>query len=958
MCGIAGIVAYADAAPPVDRSELIRIREAMAARGPDGAGVWMADDQAVGLAHRRLAIIDLSETGAQPMSTPDGRFVVTFNGEIYNYREIRDELERKGVRLRSQSDTEVLLHLYAERGADMVHALRGMYAFALWDASNKTLFLARDPFGIKPLYYSDGGGVFRFASQVRALLQGDAIDKTPEAAGHVGFYLWGAVPEPYTLYRGIRALPAGTYMSVSRSGIAGPTRFFDIAAELAIAHEIAKAGVETTRESLAQAVRDSVRRHLVADVPVGLFLSSGLDSAVIAGVAAGESGGRLNALTLGFREYQGAEHDEVPLARVVAAHYSISHRTRWIERAEFERDLEKILAAMDQPSTDGVNTYFVSKAASEGGMKVALSGLGGDELFAGYPSFRHVPRLARWLRFARAVPSLGRAFRVLSAPLLRRITSPKAAGLLEYGGSYPGAYLLRRSLFMPWELEELLDPAMVKSGLEELQPLLSLDKTARGLSTPRQRVAALELGWYLRNQLLRDADWAGMAHSVEIRVPFLDVDLFRKVAPTLALPQPPAKRDVASALLRPPPQRVVQRPKTGFATPVKAWTSGGADSARGLRGWACRVLPPVRRFRALALVTDAYGRKGGIAKFNRDLLGALCAMDDCAEVVAVPRLISAPLEPLPAKLVFLTDGAAGKFAYVWTVLQTAFGRRFDLVIAGHVNLLPLASIAAWLAGGRLLLVIHGIDAWSRHSSALVRRSLPRVSAIAAVSHVTLERFASWSDIDPQKCYVVPNCVELERYGPGPKSSALAERLGVCGRPVIMTTGRLSSRERYKGFDTILDAMPELMTRVPGLVYLIVGEGNDRKRLEAKTAALGLKCNVVFTGFIPEEEKADYFRLADAYVMPSRGEGFGIVFLEAMACGTPVLGSKVDGSREALLSGDLGVLVDPGERRQVIEGVLEALRRSRVVPEKLQFFSKQNFELRIAGLVRQVIHERT
>jgi len=233
MCGIAGIFAYGASAPPVDQEELLRIREHMINRGPDGAGLWISPDRRVGLAHRRLAIIDLSQTGAQPMATADGRYRITFNGEIYNYRELKKELQAKGYVFHSNSDTEVLLHLYADRGEDMVHALRGMYAFALWDERKKGMFLARDPFGIKPLYYADDGTAIRVASQVKALLAGGAIDTTIEPAGHVGFFLWGHVPEPYTLYKGIRALPAGTSLWIDASGPKPSRQFFNVTEELA-----------------------------------------------------------------------------------------------------------------------------------------------------------------------------------------------------------------------------------------------------------------------------------------------------------------------------------------------------------------------------------------------------------------------------------------------------------------------------------------------------------------------------------------------------------------------------------------------------------------------------------------------------------------------------------------------------------------------------------------------------
>src|SRR5574337_1533763 len=218
VCGITGILAYGAHAPAVDYGELMRTRDAMSSRGPDGAGAWLTGDRRLGLAHRRLAIIDLTEAGAQPMHSADGRFIVTFNGEIYNYPQLRTQFEREGAVLRAQSDTEILLHLYRKHGSAMVDELRGMYAFAIWDAQAQRLFLARDPHGIKPLYYADDGGTFRFASQVSALRAGGGIDSRPDPAGTVGFLLWGSVPEPFTLYRSVRLLPAGSTMEVSWRG--------------------------------------------------------------------------------------------------------------------------------------------------------------------------------------------------------------------------------------------------------------------------------------------------------------------------------------------------------------------------------------------------------------------------------------------------------------------------------------------------------------------------------------------------------------------------------------------------------------------------------------------------------------------------------------------------------------------------------------------------------------------
>ncbi len=587
MCGINGLFAYAEGAGPVDRAELALSRDAMAARGPDGAGDWISPDGRVGFGHRRLAIIDLRAIADQPMHDATGRLSLVFNGEIYNYRELRAELGSQGHVFATESDTEVLLHLYRRYGREMVGRLRGMYAFALYDDEKGGMLLARDPFGIKPLYYADDGKCLRLASQVKALVAGGAIDRAPEPAGHVGFFLWGHVPDPFTLYRNIRALPAGTTLWVDRGGVGAVTPFFHLHDALSAAPAGADGG---RREQLHAALVDSIRHHLIADVGVGLFLSAGLDSATIAALATEGGAGNLNSVTLGFREFARTENDETGLAERLAAERGTRHRTEWVTAAEFAVERERLMAAMDQPSIDGVNTYFVARAARATGLKVALSGLGGDELFGGYPSFRDLPRMVRWLRPLARINGVGQALRRLSAPLVSRFTSPKYAGLFEYGGDYAGAYLLRRALFMPWELPQILPPEVAAEGLAKLQPLLALRETIDGLERDRPLVSALELGHYMRDQLLRDSDWAGMAHGVEIRVPFVDVKLLADLAPYLAASQPPTKAEMASTPEQPLPAAVLQRRKTGFVVPVRQWLMGETGKGeRGLRSWAREV---------------------------------------------------------------------------------------------------------------------------------------------------------------------------------------------------------------------------------------------------------------------------------------------------------------------------------------------------------------------------------
>ncbi|MDP1750351.1 MAG: asparagine synthase (glutamine-hydrolyzing), partial [Reyranella sp.] len=600
MCGIVGIYAYLDVAPPVDRAELGRMNDRMAARGPDGSRQWAGADGRIGLAHRRLAIIDLSEGGAQPMQSADGRLTITFNGEIYNYRELRAELQAKGHKFDSESDTEVLLQLYADCGPAMVGRLRGMFAFGLWDARSRQLLLARDPLGIKPLYWADDGWTLRFASQAKALLAGGAVSRDPDPAGIVGFHLLGSVPEPFTVWRGIRALPAGTTMLVDATGPGAAERYHDVARALVARGAGAACDPATARARIAAAMHESVRYHLVADVPVGVFLSAGLDSGALLGCMAQLGARDISALTLAFAEFEGADLDEAPLAAEVAARYGARHVVRTVDRAEFEHDLPAILDAMDLPTIDGINTWFVAKAAHEAGIKVALSGLGADECFGGYPSFVDVPRSVHWLQPFGWLPGVGAlARRGVSAAIAAGAgIHPKMAGLLEYGGSWAGAYLLRRSVYMPWELDDLLEPALLEEGMRRLAPLSLIGGELRdaGPLGDFDRVATLETTLYMRNQLLRDADWAGMAHSVEIRVPYVDPFFLAALPPGEALSAANAKEAVADIPEPPLPPHIRNRRKTGFSTPVGRWlaeASGAPSTAIDLsaasRAWALCV---------------------------------------------------------------------------------------------------------------------------------------------------------------------------------------------------------------------------------------------------------------------------------------------------------------------------------------------------------------------------------
>lgn len=611
MCGITGLFAYRDEAASPELSELCAIRDYMRRRGPDSSGHWRSRDGRALLGHRRLSILDLSPRAAQPMRSADGRYTITFNGEIYNYRALRERLAARGHVFRTTSDTEVVLQLYAERGVEMLAELRGMFAFGIFDELEHRLVLARDPYGIKPLYYAETDGCLRFASQVRALLAGGRISSARDPAGDVGFFVWGSVPEPFTAFEAVRALPAGSYLRCDApGGPAAVTAFFSIADHWSRAcrasSELTPAGLQSL---VREALGESVAHHMVSDVPVGAFLSGGVDSGALVALMAEQGVLGTEAITLGFDEFRGRAEDELPRAAELARSYGVVQRVQRVREAEFRTDLPAIFDAMDQPTIDGVNTWFVSKAAAQHGLKVAISGLGGDELFAGYPAFRDVPRLVRLAGFTARWPALGRAARQLASPLLTRAPGahPKLAGLLEYGGTFCDAYLLKRALFMPWELDSILPSERVREGWLRLAEPSRL----RQLLTPEPqvalaKVAVLEAAQYMRNQLLRDTDWASMAHSVEVRVPLVDSVLLTRLAPALAHARlSDGKRMLANSPRRALPSAITAPGKTGFSTPLASWLARAPE------------LSAYRRVPLLAAEGCPWARRYAYAVFDR-----------------------------------------------------------------------------------------------------------------------------------------------------------------------------------------------------------------------------------------------------------------------------------------------------------------------------------------------------
>jgi asparagine synthase (glutamine-hydrolysing) len=491
---------------------------------------------------------------------------------------LRGGLEADGIAFRTTSDTEVLLALFAREGACMLRRLRGMFACAIWDTQTRELFLARDPYGIKPLYYTRTRAGLLFASQVKALLASGLVSAQCESAGLAGFYLWGSVPEPWTLFRDVFALPAGHWLRVHAGVADGAVCWHDI--RLHWQGEGCETSAHELQDRVSEAVRDSVRAHLVADVPVSVFLSGGIDSATIAGLAS-ELGAQVKGITIGFEEFAGRHENEVPVAAAIAAHYGLPHYVHWVSRAEFEQDIPRILDAMDQPSIDGVNTWFASKAAAECGYKVVLSGIGGDELFCGYSLFRQIPSQAALGRVLASIPGAMALLRAPCAVFAKLRSQPKLAGVPEFSGSLEGLYFLRRGLFLPAELPELLGVDRAREGL------VRLDGFPPGMASTRPRDGAAAVGLldstvYLRNQLLRDSDWASMGHSLELRTPLVDVALLETLGPFVSgFAGRAGKGMLAQSPKKPLPDLVVNRPKQGFSLPMAMWLSNSTHMPAG-----------------------------------------------------------------------------------------------------------------------------------------------------------------------------------------------------------------------------------------------------------------------------------------------------------------------------------------------------------------------------------------
>lgn len=578
MCGIVGILTRGRPIPPELLDQATR---SLAHRGPDDSGTVLFREMhpepvEIGLGHRRLSILDLSPLGHQPMQDPVTGSWIVFNGEIYNFRELRKELQAKGLNFKSHSDTEVILAAYRQWGEACLTRLAGMFAFALWDAPRKRLLLARDPMGIKPLYYRQSKQNFIFASEIRTLLQTGLVPRKIDRTGVLSYLAFGSVYEPWTMVEDVKSLAPGQLLIVE-NGVVSAREYWN-PVQSAVRNGLeppSQNGAATAH--LPAILRDAVLSHLVSDVPVGVFLSGGIDSSALVAVLA-QNGVRANTFSLVFAE---EEFNEAQHSREVARRFGTDHHEISISQQDTLAALPAALRAMDQPTIDGINTYLVSAKTRAAGVKVALTGLGADEMFAGYSNFRRVPRMEMFSRKVGRMPNFARRPLAASLALLagKSDRSRKLAALAATGDSlvrpyFVHPYFLVRTLFGAADREELFSANDLQGSQQSLDHTLQEAVAASEFLDPVNRVSYLESTFYMRNTLLRDSDFMSMAHGLELRVPFLDralVEACFRIPGKKKVQGSSPKSLLLASLGVELPREIVNRPKRGFTLPFERW---------------------------------------------------------------------------------------------------------------------------------------------------------------------------------------------------------------------------------------------------------------------------------------------------------------------------------------------------------------------------------------------------
>jgi len=575
MCGICGIVT-----PDFSGNEktgiVQKMSNVMAHRGPDDYGYMNLKSACLGM--RRLSIIDPSPAGHQPMCNENGTIWIVVNGMIYNYKELREHLLNRGHTFKSQSDTEVIIHLYEEHGDECVHKLRGMFAFAIWDENKREIFIARDRLGIKPLYYSAPSDRFLFASEIKSIVKSGLIEPEPDLEAIDLYLSFGYVPPPWTILKDIHALLPGHCIHV-RDAQVTVKKWWSFPEE-----GTTQCPLNEIIPQVRHLLEESIRLHQVSDVPIGAFLSGGIDSTAVVGLMSRVSDKPIKTFSVGFESDVPGRFNELTHANMVARKFHTDHTEVILKGQDVADELDNIIRHLDQPSFDGINTYFVSRAAKQGGLTVALSGLGGDELFGGYGSYQIIHRLSAYAKLWGKTPESIRTAiaRILesTAGNLSNGDRMRKIGRLGWINSPVALYALARLNLWPLEKKQLYSPSFLRESKSANRHDCSLDlleKYAKIDHGAWRMVTELELQTYMNWRLLRDTDVMSMAHSLEVRVPLIDHKLVEFVCglpdgwqKSLGYP----KRLLTSALSEFIPEEIINKPKHGFEFPIEYWMKG------------------------------------------------------------------------------------------------------------------------------------------------------------------------------------------------------------------------------------------------------------------------------------------------------------------------------------------------------------------------------------------------
>jgi len=555
----------------VNQKDFKNALEHLSRRGPDSEGTWL--ENKIFLGSRRLAIFDLNDRSNQPMQSLCARYILVFNGSIYNYKSLRKYLIDKGIKLKTHSDTEVILELFALEGPGMISKLNGMFAFVIWDCEKKEAFATRDPYGIKPLYIGTSSDGVILASQVKSLLATKFINTDKDIYSQFSFWNLGFIIEPRTWFKNIKALKSGHYIKIKDGKIISEKQWYDIKKNWVIADKNKKIIHKSDYSKIIKnSIIESVKRHLVSDVPIGIFLSSGIDSSLVAGIASMNSKKKIIAITVSFENLKNSDYDESADAKKIAKKFGMEHHIFRVTKKDFENDLPDILEAMDQPTIDGINVWYASKAATKLKLKVVFSGLGGDELFFGYSHFNTLPTVNNFYRYFKKVPGL-----IFFIDFLFKLVSiikknSRWRYISKFSDSIFGLWLLKRTILTPIDI---LKKKIISSDIsvDSFYKDTFKSENLYKFVNPKLQLAQIESIYYMRNQLLRDSDWSSMYHGVELRTPFVDTKLLESLKDIMnsysSLRNKNSLKFSFDTLLS---KENMLNKKIGFQTPTKEWT--------------------------------------------------------------------------------------------------------------------------------------------------------------------------------------------------------------------------------------------------------------------------------------------------------------------------------------------------------------------------------------------------